>query len=327
MPGEIVGQCKVKVISPVAIGFALNRTHLEHRYIHAGGFDGDLGAVHGLSEEVVGMNASRDVIARAVAAFRLVVLAREIYRNLEFREDVFLDVQCDFGGVRRRIAIPHQSAQMVRAQVYFIGQSEFRRTNSKFVRRGDSLENLVATRVFHFESQLAVGGRGVIGAIQRQGPRVNRLTRLVDGLFGGKKNRYLVFQPYRLSEFRGTDWRVHRVAQLITAHQSSWKPELRLGSPPWIELAGEKHPRLLIGHQQIDLYRTPAGNDLVLRIRDDQTNRCLATGQIRLLPQDVKHRRTENLRNRFHALDGRALSLAVFEAVAHAMPYQFINGK
>ena len=66
--GEVVGQLEIEVISAIAVGLARGRGRFEDGDIHGGGFDGDLGVVDRLAEEVVGADGASDVIARAVVA-------------------------------------------------------------------------------------------------------------------------------------------------------------------------------------------------------------------------------------------------------------------
>ena len=106
---------------------------------------------------------------------------------------------------------------MVRAQIDLIGQSKFGRGNSELIGLGRFLEYLVAARILEFESQLVFGRRLVVGAKERQRAHMDRLARLVDWLFGRKKNGNFVIQPHRLGKLGRTDRGIHNIAQLVTA--------------------------------------------------------------------------------------------------------------
>ena len=67
--GEVGGQFEIEVIGAVVVGLAGGGGGFEDGDIHAGGFDGDLGMVDRLAEEVVGADGAGDVVAGAVVAF------------------------------------------------------------------------------------------------------------------------------------------------------------------------------------------------------------------------------------------------------------------
>src|ERR1700733_9433835 len=98
--GEVCRQLEIEAIYAVAVGFAGGRRRFEDGDVHAGGFDCDVGVVDGLAEEVIGPDGARDVVSWAVVAFGLVVLFGKLDGYLELGQDVALNVQCDFSGVR-----------------------------------------------------------------------------------------------------------------------------------------------------------------------------------------------------------------------------------
>ena len=324
-PGEVGGQLEVKGVRPIGAGFARDGTHLKRGDIQARCLNCNLTVLHRFSKEVVGANRARHVVTEPITTLGLVILSREIDSDFEFRQNVSFHIQRDLRLVRGGGAgLTQQGAQVVSAQVHLRSEAEFRRGNSELVGLGGLFENLVPAGVFHLKGQRAVAGRLMVGAVQRQGAHVDGLTRLVEGLFGGNQNGNLVFQPHRLGEFRRTDGRVHNVVQLVTAHQSGGEPEPRFRGPAPIQPARKKRAGLFIGSDQFDSHR-PAGDDLILRIRDDDAHRRLAARQIGLLAQDVNDRSAENLRYGFRALERLGMSIVVIKAVAQAVPHQVLE--
>ncbi len=115
--------------------------------------------------------------------------------------------------------------------------------------------------------------------------------------------------------------------QLITAHQADRKIKLRFRGPALVQLSCKQDLRLLIGFEQLDPHRAVALDDFVLRICDDHSHRRLTAGQIRLLAEDMHHRRAQDLRDGFHPLQRLVLLIAVFKVIAHAMPHQVVQGQ
>src|SRR5450631_108298 len=166
-PGKVFRQLNVETIRSVRVRLAVSRRHFKHCDIHRGSLDADFGVIHRLSKKVVGTHRAGDVIAGLVAALLLFALIAELHCHLEFWQHVSFDIERDLRGIRRRLGVAHQRTQVVRAQVYFIGQSKFGGGNSELVGLGRSLEYLVAARILEFESQLVVGRRLMIGTVER----------------------------------------------------------------------------------------------------------------------------------------------------------------
>ena len=206
------------MVSPIMICLPSHRACFERRHVHAGGFDCNLATRDWVSKEVVGAHRSGQMVTRPITSLRVFILPAKINGDLEFRENISIHVQCDFGPVGcSRFGFAHHRAEVVRAQVDFIGKPELRRRDSELVALRQFLENFVAARVLDLKSEFAIGHRFVIGAIQRQRAHMNRLPRLIDGLLGGEQDGDLVFHPHGLGEFRRTDGGVYGVAQLIGA--------------------------------------------------------------------------------------------------------------
>src|SRR5271166_4162869 len=156
---------------------------------------------------------------------------------------------------------------------------------------------------------------------------MNSLAGLVDRFFGGKQDGNLIFQPNRLSEFGRTNRRVDDVAQLIAAHQSRGKSELRLCRSPAVGMTREQDLGLLVASQQFNLYGTVAGDHLVFRVGDDYAHCGRTTRQIGLLAENVNHRAEQYLRNRFRALELCDAGIRVFKTIVHAVPNQFVDSE
>ncbi len=187
------------------------------------------------------------------------------------------------------------------------------------------LEDLVATRVLYFKGQFAIGGSLVVRAVKRQGAHVEGLAGLIDGLLGSEENGDFVFQPHLLSEFRGPDRRVDEIVHRITSDYAGGKVELRFGSATAIQASREKRAGFLIGNGQVDADGTGAGDGIVLRIGDHHPHGCSATRQVRLLAQDMHHRRAQDLRYGFRVLDRCGLAIVIGKAIAQTLPYQVIR--
>jgi hypothetical protein len=77
--------------------------------------------------------------------------------DFEFGQHIALDLEREFGGFRGRLGIAHQRAQMIRAEVDFVGQGELGGGDAELVGLGFVAEDFVAARVFHFKGELAGG--------------------------------------------------------------------------------------------------------------------------------------------------------------------------
>ena len=191
---KVPRQLQVEFITSVAIGLPLHGPNFKYRHVHAGSLYADFCSIHRLPKKVIRSHRALHMIAWPVAPLRFLPVSRELHRHLEFRQNVSLDVQCDLRHVwRRRFGFAQQRAQVVSAQVHFIGQREFCRSNSKLVGLRRFFEHLVAARIFHLKRQLPIGSRFVIGAVQRQRPHVYGLAWLIDGFFRREQDGNLVF--------------------------------------------------------------------------------------------------------------------------------------
>ncbi len=325
--GEIRGQLEVKAIGPVAVRLPLRRPRAGKRHIQSGPLDGDFGVVYRLAEEVVGADSAGDVVARAVAAPGVGVLAGELHRHLEFRQDIALHVESELRRVGRAAgAVVHQGAQVVSAEIDFVGEAKLGGCDAVRVGLSDLLEDLVAARVFHFEGQLAARGGLVTGAIERECAHVDGLPGLINGLLRGEQNRGLGFQAHLLGELGGADRRVHGVAHGIASGDAGGEAELRLRSAAAIQAAGEEHTGMVAGRHQVDAHSPGAGNGFILRIGDDDADGGRSAAQIGLLPEDVDYRGAEDFRNRFRALDRGVLLIGVSKAITDAVPDKVVEG-
>ena len=78
------------------------------------------------TEKIIRAHGSGHVIAGPVAAFGFCILAREVEIDFETRENIALDLQGEFRLVRLRgIGFVDEGAQVVCAEIDFIGQTEF----------------------------------------------------------------------------------------------------------------------------------------------------------------------------------------------------------
>ena len=112
--------------APSGIGGPFRFSRVDDGDIARGGFDHDFGVIDRFTEEVIRAHGAGHVIAGPVAAFGFCVLAREVEIDFETRENIALDLQGKFRLVRLcGIGFVHERAQMVRAEIDFIGQTEF----------------------------------------------------------------------------------------------------------------------------------------------------------------------------------------------------------
>ncbi len=134
--GEVVGKLEIEVVSAVGVGLAGGGGGFDDGDVHGGGFDGDVGVIDGLAEEVVGADGAGYVIAGAVVLLLLAVFFGEVDGYFEFGEDVALDVERDLGGVGGGAGVAHQGAEVVGAEVDFVGEGRIRRRLCRTCRSG-----------------------------------------------------------------------------------------------------------------------------------------------------------------------------------------------
>src|ERR1700734_2909917 len=96
------------------------------------------------AKEVVRTHGPGDVASWPVVASGLTVFFRKLQRNLELWQHVTFHVEGEFRRLRGRRTIVHQRAQMIRAQVDFVGKRELGGGYPETIRRGNFLEHLVA---------------------------------------------------------------------------------------------------------------------------------------------------------------------------------------
>jgi len=86
----------------------------------------------GLPKKSVLREPSRDAVTRTVAVAALVIISGEIQRHFELGQDVPLDIERDLGRVAGAgFRSVHQGAEMVCAEVHFIGEAKIREGDAR----------------------------------------------------------------------------------------------------------------------------------------------------------------------------------------------------
>ena len=143
-PREVIGQPQVKSIGSFGVCLAVRGDRLELRHVDARCLDADLRSIHRLSKKVVCAHSAGDVVAGPIAALRMIVFARQVYRNFELRQYISLYVERQFSVVGGGVPIAHRGAQMIGPQIHFVGQFELGRSDAELIGLGCFLEYLVA---------------------------------------------------------------------------------------------------------------------------------------------------------------------------------------
>ena len=311
LPGKVAGQPQVEVVNPVRIGFSGVRCRFRHFDIGARYLQLDLRMIDRLAKEVIRAHRAGHMIAGAVIPAGFAVLFREVDGHLELREHVALHVERDFDGVRRRFRVVHQRAEVVRPQIDLVGQREFRGSDAEFVGLGGLAEDLVGARIFNLKGQRTVAIGFEVGAVQRQGAHMDRLARLIDGLFGGKQNLRLLANLDGLAVLRAADRRVGDEAQLVVAGETGGKAETCLECAAMVEAAGKKLPGGLFfvgGVGELDA-QLAIERRIVVGVGHDDANGCAAAGEILALAQNPDHGPPQNLRDRLDSLNRVAFAV------------------
>src|ERR1700722_20630377 len=215
---------------------------------------------------------------------------------------------------------------MIRSQIDLVGEAKFSRCHSELVGPSRFLEDFVTTRIFDFKREGTLRRRLMIRAVERERTRMDRLPRLVERLLRSKKNGNFVLQAHILRKFGRADRRIGNKAQPVTPNQTGWKAKLRLRSSAAIQMTREKNARsairgFVVRVQQFDLNRTATGYRFILAIRNNHAHRCLTARDIRLLPQNMNYRPTQDLGDRFRSFSIGLVRGVVFETIPNPMPH------
>ena len=103
----------------------------------------------------------------------------------------------------------------------------------------------------------------MVGAVERQRPRMDDLSRLVNRLFCRQQDGDFLLQPHCLRELRRTDQRVHHVPQLVITRKACRELELRLGRPSTVQRPCEKDARFMIRGCQLDAHGSRSRNHFI----------------------------------------------------------------
>ena len=98
---KIVEQPKIEMIVSVAIRLSRARVDVKDCDVHRRGFDGIVGSIHRLAEEVVGANGANHMIAGTITVPCFLAALCEIDSHFKFRKNVSLDIGPTRHGITR----------------------------------------------------------------------------------------------------------------------------------------------------------------------------------------------------------------------------------